>query len=99
MVITNTEKQQESLDNQNFSQKLKHFKERFNLIPPELEMTFSDPNMGVEGFVVVWNTKICKGGPLFTNGRGCGKGGTRIQKGLSIDDVKRLACAMAEKKC
>ena len=64
---------------------------------PALEMTFTDPDMDVEGFVVVWNTAISKRGPLFTDGKGCGKGGTRIKQGLSLDDVKRLARAMAEK--
>ena len=53
--------------------------------------------MDIEGYVVVWNTDICADGPLHNNGKGCGKGGTRIKKDLCLDDVKRLARAMAEK--
>lgn len=81
----------------NFHSQLSELKTKFDSMEPELEMTFTDPDMGVEGFVVVWNTSISEGGPLFKNGKGCGKGGTRIQKNLSINDVKRLARAMAEK--
>ncbi len=80
-----------------FQENLEEFQARFDVMKPTLELTVTDPEMGVEGFVVVWNTDICKGGPLFSNGKGCGKGGTRIKEGLSIDDVKRLARAMAEK--
>lgn len=82
---------------EDFYSELRVLKEKFDAMQPALEMTFSDSDMGVEGFVVVWNTAISKGGPLFTNGNGCGKGGTRIKEGLSLDDVKRLARAMAEK--
>lgn len=80
-----------------FYQEMARLKNKFDSMQPELEMTFTDPDIGVEGFVVVWNTQISKGGPLFVNGKGCGKGGTRIQKDLSLEDVKRLARAMAEK--
>lgn len=80
-----------------FDQKLVELKSRFGLMQPELEMTFTDEEMDVEGFVVVWNTAISENGPLYKNGKGCGKGGTRIQQDLSLDDVKRLARAMAEK--
>lgn len=82
---------------ENFYQELETLKKKFDAMEPELEITVTDPDMNVEGFVVVWNTAISKGGPLYTNGTGCGKGGTRIMKGLSLDDVKRLARAMAEK--
>ena len=39
-----------------------------------MEVTLRDPALGVEGYVVVWNTGISVGGPLER----CGKGGTRI---------------------
>lgn len=68
-------------------------KESFTNMKPELEVTVRDPDMDVEGFVVVWNTKISHGGPLH----GCGKGGTRIKDGLTLDEIKRLSCSMAEK--
>ncbi len=76
---------------------LSNMKERFSAMEPELEVTVRDPEMGVEGFIVVWNTGICKGGPLDNDGKGVGKGGTRILPELSLGDVKRLARAMAEK--
>ena len=82
---------------ESFYQELELLKQQFDSMEPELEMTFSDPDMDVEGFVVVWNTEISKNGPLYVEGKGCGKGGTRIMEGLSLDDVKRLARAMAEK--
>lgn len=80
-----------------FSEELSQLNDQFSSMDPELEMTFTDPTMDVEGFVVVWNTKISEKGPLFKNGKGCGKGGTRIKEGLCLNDVKRLARAMAEK--
>lgn len=70
---------------------------RFNAMEPALEVTLTDADQGVEGFVVVWNTAICRDGVLYANGKGCGKGGTRILKGLTLHDVKRLARAMAKK--
>lgn len=66
---------------------------KFNAMSPELEVTVRDPELGVEGYVVVWNTAISRGGPL----NNVGKGGTRVTKDLSLDQVKRLARAMAEK--
>jgi glutamate dehydrogenase (NAD(P)+) len=66
---------------------------RFQAMQPELEVTVRDPEMGVEGFVVVWNTGISHGGPLHN----AGKGGTRITKDLQLEDIRRLARAMAEK--
>ena len=85
------------MDSKQFYDELSLLEEKFNSTEPELEMTFTDPDTDVEGFVVVWNTNISKNGPLFVNGKGCGKGGTRIKQGLSLDDVKRLSKAMAEK--
>ena len=69
------------------------FKARFARMQPEKEVIVRDPEMDVEGYVVIWNTGISKDGPL---GR-CGKGGTRITKDLSLEDVRRLSRAMAEK--
>lgn len=80
-----------------FFEKLHILKTKFDALEPALELIVEDPDMGVEGFVVVWNTDICKDGPLSKNDVGCGKGGTRIMKGLSLNDVRRLSRAMAEK--
>jgi glutamate dehydrogenase (NAD(P)+) len=66
---------------------------RFAMMKPELEATVRDPDMGIEGYVVVWNTGISLGGPLS----GAGKGGTRITTGVSLDEVKMLARTMALK--
>lgn len=71
----------------------KTLKDKFERMDAELEITVRDSAMGVEGYIVVWNTAISRGGELD----GCGKGGTRIKEGLSLDDVKRLARSMAEK--
>lgn len=72
-------------------------KDRFANIQPEQEVTVRDPEHDVQGYVVVWNTGICKGGHFDKNGIGAGKGGTRIIPDLTLEDVKRLARAMAEK--
>lgn len=71
--------------------------DRFNAMQPELEVTVRDPEMGVEGFVVVWNTRICAGGPFDNDGKGMGKGGTRTVPGVTLEEVKMLARGMAEK--
>lgn len=76
-----------------FDQQYAALKASFQNMKPELEVTVRDPDMDVEGFIVVWNTKISHDGPLH----GCGKGGTRIKDGLTIDEIKRLSCSMAEK--
>ncbi|MCG3168819.1 MAG: Glutamate dehydrogenase [Pseudomonadales bacterium] len=60
---------------------------------PELEATLRDPAIGLEGHVVVWNTGISLHGPL----PGCGKGGTRIREGLTLDEVRMLARKMSVK--
>jgi len=70
-------------------------KKRFETM--ELELTVRDPDQDLEGYVVVWNTKICKDGPFDRDGKGSGKGGTRILRDLEIEDIKRLARSMAEK--
>ena len=95
--MSNVENRQLYPNKDAFLLELKLLKERFDLMQPILEIVVQDSEMGVEGFVVVWNTAISRNGPLFDNGSGCGKGGTRIKKDLSIDDVKRLARAMAKK--
>jgi glutamate dehydrogenase (NAD(P)+) len=69
---------------------LKHY---FEGMAPELEVTVRDAALGVEGYVVVWNTGITAGGPL----EGCAKGGTRIAPHVSLDEVKMLARTMALK--
>lgn len=60
---------------------------------PELEITVRDPALGVEGYVVVWNTRISVGGPLERSG----KGGTRITPDLTLNEIKMLAKTMALK--
>lgn len=66
---------------------------RFDAMQPEIVDTIRDPAMGIEGYVVVWNTEISKSGKL----KGLGKGGTRITPDVTLDDVKRLARTMALK--
>ncbi len=80
-----------------FHTEFTELKQRFMMMEAELELTIRDPQHGIEGFVVVWNTKICEGGPFDRNGVGIGKGGTRILPDLKLSDIKRLARAMAEK--
>lgn len=72
---------------------LGELRQAFDAMQPELELTARDPAMGVEGYVVVWNTGISTGGPLER----CGKGGTRITPTLTLDEVKMLARTMALK--
>jgi glutamate dehydrogenase (NAD(P)+) len=76
-----------------FHEELARLQHAFDAMQPELEVTVRDPALGVEGYVVVWNTGISVGGPLER----CGKGGTRITPGVSLDEVKMLACTMALK--
>ena len=76
-----------------FYAELKALKDYFATTPPELEVTVRDFALGVEGYVVVWNTAISAGGPL----EGCGKGGTRITPQVTLDEVRMLARTMALK--
>lgn len=76
-----------------FYRQLEGFQSSFNAMQPELEVCIRDPSIGLEGYVVVWNTAISKEGPLPY----CGKGGTRIREGLSLDEVKMLSRIMAIK--
>ncbi len=81
------------LSARDFERRLHQLQEHFNATPPELEVTVRDPAYGVEGYVVVWNTAISRSGPLPN----CAKGGTRLRDGLSLQEVKMLACTMALK--
>ena len=76
-----------------FHAELKTLKDGFAKMEPELAETVSDPAVGLEGYVVVWNTGISIGGPLERSG----KGGTRTTPTLSLDEVKMLARTMALK--
>jgi glutamate dehydrogenase (NAD(P)+) len=67
--------------------------DRFNSMQPELALTVADPSLGMEGYVVVWNTKIAGDGPLA----GVGKGGSRCEATLDLAQVGRLARTMAIK--
>lgn len=80
-------------DREQFYAELESLKDYFDAMTPELEATVRDPALGVEGYVVVWNTGISIGGPL----QRCGKGGTRITPNVSLDEVKMLARTMALK--
>jgi glutamate dehydrogenase (NAD(P)+) len=82
-----------SPDNASFHAELAALRSYFDAMQPELEVTVRDPALGVEGYVVVWNTGISAGGPL----PGCGKGGTRITPQVSLDEIKMLARTMALK--
>jgi len=76
-----------------FHAELEALKDYFEAMQPELEATLRDPALGVEGYVVVWNTGISIGGPLER----CGKGGTRITPTVSLPEVRMLARTMALK--
>lgn len=78
---------------EDFYKEFDDLRKRFDETEPVLEVTVSDPEQGVEGYIVVWNTDISQGGPL----EACGKGGTRITKDLELNDIRRLARSMAEK--
>jgi glutamate dehydrogenase (NAD(P)+) len=80
-------------ERESFYRELRALEEYFGAMQPELEVVVRDPAIGVEGYVVVWNTGISVGGPLER----CGKGGTRITPTVSLDEVKMLARTMALK--
>lgn len=82
---------------EDFLKELARLKAAFEKAQPVLEVTVRDPEMGVEGFLVVHNTAISLNGPLHGAGQGCGKGGTRITKDVTLDDVRMLAQKMALK--
>ena len=81
------------LNAKTFYAELKALKDYFGAMAPELEVTVRDPALGVEGYVVVWNTAISASGPL----EGCAKGGTRITPQVTLDEVRMLARTMALK--
>lgn len=81
------------MDRDTFTAELRHLEERFEGLAPELELTVRDPELGVEGYVVVWTTLTARHSPL---GR-VGKGGTRITPTTSLDEIKMLARIMALK--
>ncbi len=76
-----------------FYSQLASLKARFADMKPEFETTVRDPELGVEGYVVVWNTQISVGGPMERSG----KGGTRVTTSVTMDEVKMLARTMALK--
>lgn len=76
-----------------FEAQLHDLKARFEAMMPELETVVRDPALGVEGYIVVWNTGISVGGPMERSG----KGGTRITQNVTLDEVKMLARTMALK--
>lgn len=76
-----------------FHEELKALRDDFAQSQPELEVTVRDAALGVEGYVVVWNTQISVGGPLERSG----KGGTRITPGVTLEEVRMLARTMALK--
>ena len=80
-------------EHQRFYAELSRLTDFFEAMQAELELTVRDPSLGVEGYVVVWNTGISVGGPLERSG----KGGTRITPTVTLDEVKMLARTMALK--
>lgn len=76
-----------------FYDQLSDLQTRFATMKPELETTVRDPELGVEGYIVVWNTAISIGGPMERSG----KGGTRVTTSVTMDEVKMLARTMALK--
>ena len=76
-----------------FKKQLEDLERSFNNLAPELEVTVRDPRIGVEGFVVVWNTPRSSIDEIPP----CGKGGTRITPATSLDEIKMLARIMALK--
>lgn len=76
-----------------FLKELQALEQRFASLAPEMELTVRDPELGVEGYVVVWTTLAATSNPL---GR-FGKGGTRITPSTSLDEIKMLARIMALK--
>lgn len=81
------------MEKEKFYTELNDMDDAFEALEPELAVTLSDKEQGVEGYIVVWNTKISEGGPLHK----MGKGGTRVTPGVSLDEIKMLAKIMALK--
>jgi glutamate dehydrogenase (NAD(P)+) len=78
------------VDNKEFYKELMVLNQRFNATSPVFELTLRDNLLGVEGYVVLWNTEIAESGPLGA----IAKGGTRITPSLSLEEVRMLARTM-----
>jgi glutamate dehydrogenase (NAD(P)+) len=91
--LTELASRRKFMDLKTFTAELMHLEERFAALAPELELTVRDPELGVEGYVVVWTTLTARHSPL---GR-VGKGGTRITPATSLEEIKMLARIMALK--
>ncbi len=76
-----------------FLTELKALEQRFDALNPELEVTIRDPELDLEGYVVVHSTLASRSGPL---GR-IGKGGTRITRDVTLEEVSMLARTMTLK--
>ncbi len=76
-----------------FLAELRTLEQRFSSLEPELELTVRDPELGLEGYVVVHSTLASRGGPL---GR-IGKGGTRITPDVTLGEISMLARTMTLK--
>lgn len=72
---------------------LTRYESAFAVAKPELEMTVRDPELDIEGYVVVWNSKPGLRGPLGP----MGKGGTRITPSVTLGEVAMLSQRMAMK--
>jgi len=81
------------MDRDQFNSHLKILESEFTQLEPEVSETLHDPDLGVEGYVVVWNTDISVGGPVER----MGKGGTRITPKTNLDEIKMLSRIMALK--
>ncbi len=81
------------MQKEDFYSELKKLEDKFENMNPEFEVTVRDPDLGVEGHVIVWNTGVSVGGELER----CGKGGTRIKPDLTIDEIRMLSRRMALK--
>lgn len=81
------------MDQEQFYMHFEALETRFEAWEPELCETVYDTDLGVEGYVVVWNTDISIGGPLER----MGKGGTRITPRTTLDEIKMLSRIMALK--
>jgi glutamate dehydrogenase (NAD(P)+) len=82
-----------NMKSDDFYSKLQQMQSQFDQMEPELAITVSDLDQGVEGYIVVWNTAISEGGPLEYSG----KGGTRISPTVNLEEVKMLARSAALK--
>ncbi len=81
------------MNREQFDAQLAELEKKFQSNGPELQLTVRDNDLGLEGYVVVWNSAPGCRGPLGP----CGKGGTRISPTVSLEEVKMLAQRMALK--